>query len=218
MQINYFIDSPELRDQLVPLLNEHTRPKGYQKLVTKIQIGNKQYYLKTQMNMPWHKSLRYFARFRKPLATLTYEAKTLLAIKKAGFRTIPVIAYGYDRPYFPTKSFLLTEAIQGQDLHNVVKEADTKTRLSLVEKYSSIVNKLYKNKFFQPLRFKDLIISADDGEWYILDQLNISRDTLLRFLPKLLKKRGVKKLHYRNKRNRIVMNDQELAIFNQHTQ
>ena len=121
-------------------------------------------YLKRTGRLPILKTLRVLLRFTSPRSPAGREAILLTRLRRDGLPAAVPLAYGETRILgIPTRSFILTHAVRGRDLHDLLVGASPTRRRDLYRLAGDLLGRLHDRGYFHIVRAKDLILT-DEGD------------------------------------------------------
>lgn len=140
------------------LASEADRQAEARKIVACHEGVERTFYLKRSRHEEATKLLKCLMRPTLPSVGAMREVHLLRQLNAAGFETMQPVAWGQRSTFgWPSEGFMVCEAIDGVDLHQLYQRSDQPMRLWLQQQFGKLVGKLHAAGFFQPVRQKDLI-------------------------------------------------------------
>ena len=122
----------------------------------------KTFFLKRTLIHRPRKTFQALAQLRRPRTDVYREMQLAKELNGAGIPAMRILAWGEERKLcFPIRGFILSEGIAGEALDEMFRSGDAQTRRRIVHAFGEFVARLHSLGFFQTVRLKDLICSAD---------------------------------------------------------
>lgn len=170
-------------------------PGGRQ--LRRIEAGGQTFFLKLSGRETLWRHLMMLLHGGLPKSGALREVQMLRQLNAEGFKTMEPVAWGRERLGLLTISgFVLVREVSGRELSELFDESDGFVRMKLMREMGQLVGRLHAKGFFQPVRLKDLIATADglvliDREtskpWRSLFFQRKCRASLIRALRRMLR-------------------------------
>jgi hypothetical protein len=170
-------------------------------------------YLKRQYSYSLVKSLELCFLGCWPYTSLFNEYRHVCSLKQHGLAVMNVVAVGEQRRMgFPHCGFILLEEVKGTRLDLAYQQADNEDQKEqMLEAYGLLLAELHARGFYTPLRLKDIIMTENKGEPFVM----IDRETRYPFPRCRLsfhRKRSLKRAFIRMERSNSLLTTSNIQI------
>ena len=171
--------------------------------VRRIEWNGKSCFLKVSYSESWESVMRQWLYGRRAISSPELEAINLLALQKAGFAVVPVLAAGTAYRYGKAlQGFMVTRAVNGCGLDQALSTLPRVQRSELLGYYGQLIARLHRFNYYEPLRCTDVLV--DGNRFVLLDRTALPiRTTILGHRHRVRK--SILRAAYRNRRAAVEL-------------
>jgi hypothetical protein len=142
----------------------HTMSREQTRSMVRISLDGRTFYLKRMHRQTLANSLWILCTGEKPHGTAYREMLHVQELRKAGFDAMEVAAAGeFRRLGMPGESFLMTHAVEGEDLDPFYRSAPGAQQKEIARRFGELLGKLHASGFYSRVRLKDVLIGPGNA-------------------------------------------------------